>query len=116
MSHVADTANDFLKVQHLTATAVKMFFAPLCVLRVSLVLLIRLRRKPRPSETVAKRCPAELDGLPRHENSSTHKTESFRFVPFATASSGREGIARRAKLSQFLRFLSVELSLNIRSG
>jgi hypothetical protein len=44
---------------------------------------------PHPEEAVAKGYTAEHDGFSRPDNSSTYKTELFRFVPFATASEGR---------------------------
>jgi hypothetical protein len=48
---------------------------------------------PRPEEAVAKGYTAERDGFFRPDNSGTYKAELFRFVPFATASSGR-GLSR----------------------
>src|SRR5215813_235049 len=68
---------------------------------------------PRPEEAVAKGCPAELDGFPRHENSSTYKTESFRFVPFATASEG-PGLTRfPINLLALVPMLSDQLLLGV---
>jgi hypothetical protein len=49
---------------------------------------------PRPEEVVAKGYTGERAGFSRPDNSSTYKAELFRFVPFATASSGRGQAAK----------------------
>jgi hypothetical protein len=61
--------------------------------------LLGICQTPRPEEAVAKGYAAERDGFSRPDNSSTYKIELSRFVPFATASERRGGIAQQDEKS-----------------